>query len=46
MNTLIVRSQQDFEVHNQLNPIEIKITDDTFINRLKNIKEQHINLHL
>ena len=32
---LIVHGQQDFELHDQLNPIEIKISDDTFINRLK-----------
>ena len=36
---LIVHGQQDFELHDQLNPVQIKVTDDTFINRLKNIKE-------
>ena len=36
--TLILRGQQDFELHDQLNPIEIKITDDTVINRLKKYK--------
>ena len=33
-----MRGQQDFELHDQLNPIEIKITDNTFINRLKKYK--------
>ena len=39
IDTLIVRGQQDFELHDQL-------TDDTFIKRLKNIKAQRINLHM
>ena len=39
IDTLIVRGQQEFELHDRL-------TDDTFIKRLKNIKVQHINLHL
>ena len=38
IDTLIVRGQQDFELHDQLNPIKIKITDDTFINSLKKYK--------
>ena len=38
IGTLIVRGQQDYELHDQLNPIEIKITDNTFINRLKKYK--------
>ena len=38
IGTLIVCGQQDFELHDQLNPIEIKITDDTFIKRLKKYK--------
>ena len=46
IDMLIVRGQQDFELHDQLSPIEIKITDDNFLNRLKNIKEQRINLEL
>ena len=33
-----MRGQQDFEFHDQLNPIETKITDYTFINRLKKYK--------
>ena len=36
---LIVGGQQDFELHDQLNPVEIKITDDTFINRLNKYKK-------
>ena len=35
IDTLIVQGQQDFELHDQLNPNEIKIIDNTFINRLK-----------
>ena len=38
IDMLIVRCQQDFELHDQLHPIEIKITDDTFINRLTKYK--------
>ena len=38
IDTLIVRGQQDFELHDQLNPFEIKTTDDTFIIRLKKYK--------
>ena len=38
IDTLIVRGQQDFELHDQLNPIEIKTTDNTFIIRLKKYK--------
>ena len=39
IDTLIVCGQQNLELHDHLNPIEIKITDDTFMNRLKNKKE-------
>ena len=35
---LIACGQQDFGLHDQLNLIEIKITDDTFIKRLKKYK--------
>ena len=28
VETVIIRGQQDFELHDQLNPIEIKIDDD------------------
>ena len=38
IDMLIVCGQQHFELHDQLNPIEIKITDDTFINRVKKYK--------
>lgn len=34
----IIRGQQDFEKHGQLNSVEIKIDDDTVINNLKIIK--------
>ena len=46
IDMLIVHGQQDFELHDQLSPTEKKITDDNFLNRLKIIKEQRINLHL
>ena len=35
VDTLIIRSQQDFELHDQLNPIEIKIDNNQIINILK-----------
>ena len=38
IDTLIVRDQQDFKLNDQLNPIEIKITGDTFINMVKKYK--------
>ena len=41
---VIIRGQQSFEKHDQLNPIEIKIEEDRIINFLKNIKITHIYL--
>ena len=38
VHTLIICSQQDFELHDQLNPIQIKIDDDQIINTLKKYK--------
>ena len=38
IDMLIELGQQDFELHDQLNPIEIKITNDTCSNRLKKYK--------
>ena len=38
VETVIMRGQQDFELHHQLNPIEIKIDDDQIINMLKKYK--------
>ena len=38
VETVIIRGQQDFELHDQLNPIEIKIDDDQIINLLKKYK--------
>ena len=38
VGTLIIRAQQDFELHNQLNPIEIKIDGNQIINALKKYK--------
>ena len=34
-----MRGQQDFDLYEQLNPIEIKITDDTVINKLNKYKQ-------
>ena len=38
VETVIIRGQQDFELHDQLNPIEIKIDNDQIINFLKKYK--------
>ena len=38
IETIIIRAQQDFDVVGGLNPIQIKISDDTILNSLKNIK--------
>ena len=45
VETVIIRCEQDFEIHDQLNPIEIKIDDDQVINVLKNIKVLPANSH-
>ena len=45
VETVIIRREQDFEIHDQLNPIEIKIDDDQVINVLKNIKVLPANSH-
>ena len=39
LDSLFVRDQQDFDLYEQLNPIEIKITDDTVINKLNEYKQ-------
>ena len=39
LDSLFVRDQQDFDLYEQLNPIEIKITDDTVINKLNKYKQ-------
>ena len=36
--TIITRGKQDFELYDQLNPIEIKIYDEQVVNLLKNTK--------
>ena len=38
-DTLIITGQQDFELFHQLNPIEIKIDNDKFINSIKKYKK-------
>ena len=42
--TIITRGKQDFELYDQLNPIEIKIDDEQVINLLKNTKAWRITL--
>ena len=42
--TIIIRGQQDFQLHNQLNLIEIKTDDDQLINLLKNTKARRVIL--
>ena len=39
LDSLFVRGQQDFGLFEQLNPVEIKITDDTVINKLSKYKQ-------
>ena len=39
LDSLFVRGQQDFDLYEQLNPIEIKITDDTVIKKLNKYKQ-------
>ena len=46
IDSVIIRGQQDFEKHDQLNRTEVKIGNGTVINILKNIKEQLIGLYL
>ena len=41
---VIIRGQQSFERHNQLNSSEIKIEENRIIIFLKNLKITHINL--
>ena len=38
IETIIIRAQQDFDVVDSLNPIQIKISDDTILNSLKKDK--------
>ena len=38
IETIIIRAQQDFDVVGGLNPIQIKIRDDTILNSLKKYK--------
>ena len=42
--TIITRGKQDFELYDQLNPIEIKIDNEQVINLLKNTKARRITL--
>ena len=39
LDSLFVRDHQDFDLYEQLNPLEIKIMDDTVINKLNKYKQ-------
>ena len=39
LDSLFVRGHQDFDLYEQLNPLEIKITDDAVINKLNKYKQ-------
>ena len=41
IETVIVRGQRKFDLHDTLNPIEIEINDDRILNRL----EKHKNVY-
>ena len=43
IETVIVKGQQKFDLHDILNPIEIEINDDRILNILKNIKTPSIS---
>ena len=43
LETLIIRRQQSFELHNQLNPVQITINNDRVLNILKSIKMANSN---
>ena len=38
IETILVRGQQKFDLHDILNPIDIEINDDRILNTLKNYK--------
>ena len=37
LETLMIRGQQNFELHNQINPIKIRTDDDQVVNNLKKV---------
>ena len=41
LKTLIIRGQQSFELHNQLNPVQITINSDSVLNILKKNKNSY-----
>ena len=42
--TLIIRGQQSFELHDQLNPVQITINDDRVLNISKKLKNSYYKL--
>ena len=44
LKTLIIRRQQSFELHNQLNPVQITINNDRVLNILKKNKNSYYKL--
>ena len=44
LETLIIREQQSFELHNQLNPVQITINNDRVLNILKKHENSYYKL--
>lgn len=44
LETLMIRGQQSFELHDQINPIQIRTDDDRVVNTLKKLQAHIINL--
>ena len=44
LETLIIRAQQSFELHNQLNPVQITINNDRVLNIFKRYKNSYYKL--
>ena len=44
LETLIIRGQQSFELHNQLNPVQITINNGRVLNPLKKHKNSYYKL--
>ena len=42
--TLIIRGQQSFELHDQVNPVQITINDDRVLNISKKFKDSYYKL--
>ena len=44
LETLIIRAQQSFQLHNQLNPVQITINNDRVLNIFKRYKNSYYKL--